>query len=212
MRSSEPIPGDPWPHDMVISIEEHDFALLRLLFVREAWQLSANDVPALSGPVDIGASRLPTHLNRNDASARWNLEWSKSWQRFDEHDRRVHPMGPAERLRLDAMSDEEVNEVYSLAPSRYWAEGVDDPAFTQWRDAQIRRTHLGHLVPLNEHPERRSLSALISAWESGLTRIVQLPYEGYVADRISRQCLVVSEQARHDAVLYDKALSEPPRI
>lgn len=121
-------------------------------------------------------------------------------------------MSAAERLRLDAMSDEEVNELYSLAPSRYWADGVDDRAVGQWRDAQLRLAQLGHLVPLNEHPERRSLPALISAWESGLTRIVQLPYEGYFADRISRQCLVVSEQARHDAGLYDKALPEPPRI
>ncbi|UFS60547.1 hypothetical protein [Subtercola endophyticus] len=210
MRSNDSIAGNPWPHDMVISIEEHDHALLRLLFVRDAWGLSPNGAPAVSGAIDVGASSRPNIVDLGDADARWRLEWRANWQRFDEHDRAVHALTGAKLRRLDAVSDEELIEKYSRMPSRYWDQGVDDRAFARWRDEQLKRSEQRRQLPLTEHPERRSLSALISAWECGLTNIVQLPYKGYFADRISRHCLVVSEAARFDAVLYGRALSAPP--
>ena len=40
MRSSGPLPGNPWPHDMVITVEDDLQPLLDLLWIREAWNLS----------------------------------------------------------------------------------------------------------------------------------------------------------------------------
>ena len=49
MRSSVPIPGNPWPHDMLITVEDNPHALVDLLWIREAWNLqpAANDLPPL---------------------------------------------------------------------------------------------------------------------------------------------------------------------
>ena len=59
-----------------------------------------------------------------------------------------------------------------------------------------------------KHPERRSLTALIAAWQGGLKKIVQLPVAGYYGERINPGCLVVSQETRFDRGLYDRALSE----
>ena len=39
MLSPVPIPGNPWPHDMVLTIENDSQALRDLFWVREAWSL-----------------------------------------------------------------------------------------------------------------------------------------------------------------------------
>ncbi len=47
MRSMFPMPDNPWPHDMAITVEDSPHALLELLWIREAWQLDAEgpDLP-----------------------------------------------------------------------------------------------------------------------------------------------------------------------
>src|SRR4051812_40899132 len=47
VRSSRLIPGNPWPHDMVIYVEDSADTLLELLWVREAWRLepAGEDLP-----------------------------------------------------------------------------------------------------------------------------------------------------------------------
>lgn len=63
-------------------------------------------------------------------------------------------------------------------------------------------------APLEESPEHRSLAALITAWEGGPKKIVQLPVAGYFAERIDPSCFVVSEGTRYNRSLYDRALEE----
>ena len=49
MRTSDPLPGDPWPQDMLIVVETDPQPLVDLLWVREAWNLSpvGLDLPPL---------------------------------------------------------------------------------------------------------------------------------------------------------------------
>ena len=47
MRSEQPIPGDAWPHEMTITVEDRPSALLELLWIREAHDLqpAADQLP-----------------------------------------------------------------------------------------------------------------------------------------------------------------------
>ena len=49
MRSNAPIPGNPWPHDMIITVEDRPNVLLELLWIREAFALQPHgeDLPPL---------------------------------------------------------------------------------------------------------------------------------------------------------------------
>src|SRR4051812_1761325 len=59
VRSDSPMPGNPWPHDMVIAVNDHERMLLELLFIRDAWKLGMADIPPLFPAPDIGRSRRP---------------------------------------------------------------------------------------------------------------------------------------------------------
>lgn len=71
MRSSVPIPGNLWSHDMVITVEDNPHALVDLLWIREAWNLqpAGNDHPPL-----LSDESVKTHA-RTEASDR-----IKTWQ------------------------------------------------------------------------------------------------------------------------------------
>ncbi len=74
MRSSASLPGNPWPHDMVITVEDDSQALLELLWVREAWQLrpEGNDLPPslVDSPSFVGGSQR---------SAAPIVAWQDAW-------------------------------------------------------------------------------------------------------------------------------------
>jgi hypothetical protein len=72
MRFTEPVPHNPWPHDMVIRVDDTPQHLTVLLFIRQAWGVAANaDVPPLAPVPDIGASRLPGVPDWKEWEARW---------------------------------------------------------------------------------------------------------------------------------------------
>lgn len=50
MRSTTPMEGNPWPHDVVISVDNDFYRLLELLWIREAWGLlpAGDDLPPCS--------------------------------------------------------------------------------------------------------------------------------------------------------------------
>jgi hypothetical protein len=73
MRSSKPVPGNPWPHDMVITVEEDPTRLIELLWIREAWDLPS----AMGEPPRLSAT--PQRIGSVDRSAPWFLEWSSEW-------------------------------------------------------------------------------------------------------------------------------------
>src|SRR3954467_14105196 len=78
MRADRPIPGNPWPHDMVITIEDHSFLLLTLLFVNHAWQLAVPDIPPLDPAPRIGDSYRPDSATIEQWRERWQAGWDEA--------------------------------------------------------------------------------------------------------------------------------------
>ncbi|PPF54456.1 hypothetical protein C5C13_13835 [Clavibacter michiganensis] len=200
MRSTRPIHGDPWPHDMVLRIEDEPRELTSLLFVREAWGLAIDDVPALDGTLDVGTSARPSGLDEAEVVKRWRTEWARVWPRMALISEAMRaPEGEAMRLLREIATD--AQDAGALGD----ADGVDREAFEVW--------HIGlrddHRLPLAEHPERICVTALAGAWRAGLETIVQLPYAGFFAERIDPATLVVSRVARHDPDMYRRALAAP---
>jgi len=201
MRSTRPIPGDPWPHDMVLRIEDEPRELTSLLFVREAWGLPIDDVPALDGTLDVGTSARPSGLDESEAVERWRTEWARGWPRIAALREAMRaPEGEMMRLLREIATDGQ-EEAGCLGD----ADGVDREAFEVW--------HIGlrddHRLPIAQHPERICVTALAEAWRDGLESIVQLPYTGFFAERIDPATLVVSRVARHDREMYRRALAAP---
>ena len=76
MQSTSAIPGNPWPHDMVVEIEDSPHALLDLLWLREACGLQPAGVdlpPLLAHPPARQAARLPDA----DRLRTWQLQIQK---------------------------------------------------------------------------------------------------------------------------------------
>ncbi|QOD44398.1 hypothetical protein [Clavibacter zhangzhiyongii] len=200
MRSTHPIPGDPWPHDMVLRIEDEPRDLTSLLFVREAWRLPIDDVPALDAIPDVGSSARPAGLDEAEAVERWRTEWARVWPRLAVLREAMRaPEEEAMRLLRDIAADGQ--HVGALSDER----GIDREAFDAWH-VTLRDDHR---LPLAEHPERIRVTALADAWRHGLESIVQLPYAGFHAERIDPATLVVSRTARHDPEMYRRALAAP---
>lgn len=204
MRSEQPTPGNAWPHDMQIAVDE-PYALTYLLFVRQAWRLDVAEIPEVDPVPATGTSSRPPTVDPTEAAARWRREWSRALTQFEPRDRRVREPDEETARLLRELPDERLAEAFSTMPSTFWAEGTDRDAFNTWSMS----LHDDHSLPLEEHPERRCLDALAPAWRTGLTTILQLPYAGYFAERLNAATLIVSRVTRHDPGLYRQALGTP---
>jgi len=204
VHSSEPIPGNPWPHNMMISVDvPHHLSLL--LFVRQAWSLNDNDVPAVSPAPEPGTSTRPAEPGSVELNEQWRQDWAQAWTEFAPRQTRITTPAAEIQHLLDTLTDEELWDAVSPAPSPIWFDGLDHGAFNHWLSS-LR----GELpVSLHDNPEHQSLPALITAWKTGLVSIIELPYAGYYADRITRTHLVVSNETRHCPELYSRALATP---
>jgi hypothetical protein len=204
MRSLVPVPGDPWPHDMVITVEDSSYPLFELLWVREGWGLrpAGDDLPPLL--VDT-----PAHATGFDTTG-WEAVWPEIWRAAVVHaasDRSPAPMaaitaaapGSAERARLIAEM---------IGPT--WRDRLGDAAFTddyrEWHSRQVTARIAAMRHSLDVQPERRSLDALIAAWRAGLTRVVTIPCRGEFVRIIGPHALLVTDVVRDDPDRYAAAL------
>lgn len=208
MRLEHPLPGDSWPHDMVIRIDDNPNNVNELLFVRSVWGIAHEaDIPPLSPQPHAGQSARPPTASFEEWSAAWMHVWAQAWEWYSTGDALQQPS--PEFLRASARPEQPVPP--SFPPywrARHGYDGIDRDALFHWmRSIRNRRD-----LPLEEHPERRSLPALIEAWEGGLATIVTLPYAGYFADRISLSHLVVSNETRADPEMYSRALKRRPEV
>jgi hypothetical protein len=203
MQGSEPTSGNFWPADMRITLSDANNQLY-LLFIRSAWHIDDTGVPELELEPNVGTSARPPTVDVADAQARWGIEWRRAWQEFEPRGGVRTPDAETQRM-LDTLTDEELWTATSTRPSDYWESGVDMDAFTAWQ-VSLRPDQT---LPLAEHPERRSLAALIAAWRTGLTTIIELPFAGYYATRIDRERIIVSAQTRRSVELYSRALGTP---
>ena len=92
-----------------------------------------------------------------------------------------------------------------------WRERFGDTAFTEeyraWTEARFRARRDDHPRSLAESPERRSLDALISAWQAGLSKVITIPCRGEHTRIIGGSTLLMTEATRKDTDLYAAALA-----
>lgn len=205
MQSNLPMPGDPWPHDMLIRVSDDDPFLTGLLLMRAAWRLTIDGVPPLDDAVNVNVSGRPEGQRSADLEREWMTDWNLAWQRYADDPER-NPMADAATAAELSESAEKLTEILAVrfwGESAIWREGIDAASLWYWR-ASVEGSD--RQLGWNETPEHQSLPALIQAWEGGLTTIVQLPYAGPFAERINRGHLVVSRHTRMDRELYSEAL------
>ncbi|MBB6406054.1 hypothetical protein [Arthrobacter sp. AZCC_0090] len=193
--------NNPWPHDMVISVEDRSLPLNELLFIRHAWDLAPDaDIPALSPRPAPGASRTPGSASVAEWEERWQTAWKRAWDWYEMRERTAENRPTPEVIRQVTRPAQPLHPfIPPLWSSEYGRDGVDQAAFHAWHNS---------LVPaVPPTAERDSLQALIPAWESGLEEIIVLPYAGFYAKRISRRQLVVSAVTRRNPASYSRALA-----
>ena len=192
-----------WPADMRIEVlvpEQLEF----LLFARSALKLSGNGVPPLDHQPDGGNSyRLAPSLSAQ-LDIIWIGDWQRTFQQFEPLSTEVRPPDFITQHLLDTVDDEDLWEAVS-GTSEVWDTVLDLPAYYAW----LRRWRIAPQVPVGYESERRALPAVIAAWQTGLTTIIDLPYRGYFADRISTTHLLVSSQTRRYLDSYSRALATP---
>ena len=211
MRSSTPLPGNPWPHDMVITVEDDSQALLELLWIREAWQLRPGgedpppalvDTPAFMG----GSQRSAAPIEE------WQDAWPAIWAAALDHDGTPRDPEVVARLHDSAIgSDDRARLLRELfGPS--WRDGRGSEALTEEAQSWMHTLFLHRVERMpptvEEQPEHAALAALIKAWQSGLTKIVEIPCIGDFTRRIGTHAILVTAETRADPERYRAALDE----
>lgn len=210
MRSSKPIPGNPWPHDMVITVEDRPSALLEMLWIREAHNLhlDGTDFPPLlvDTPPD-SSERVDDAEERN----RWERALPTLWHWVTEHTGRDQDPRHFQVLQRTANGSPERESILRemLGPS--WRDEFGDAAFDDdsYRDWSSRGMD-AHLSAMRQgmtpSPEHKNVDALVRAWRAGLTKIVTIPCEGEYSRRIGPNALLLTDATRRDSAAYERAL------
>jgi hypothetical protein len=204
------MPGNPWPHDMVIRIQDDPHALVDLLFVREAWRLAplGDDLPP---ELDLVVPRL-TGVDE-DTRAAWSAQWPDVWRAALTHAGRERDPMAFERLRTLPPGSPERERVLDEMFGPTARDAFGDEAFpdafdtwkSAWTEAVVARVHRPR--PLDEEPERICLDALVPAWRAGLTTVIELPVADDFTRRVGANALAVSSATRADPTRYRAALA-----
>ena len=214
MRFTEPMPHNPWPHDMVIRVDDNPQHLTVLLFIRQAWGIAAGtDVPALSPVPEGGASRLPAVPDRNAWEVRWHRAWERAWDWYavQEPDPTVRPTPGY--IREFSRPGRDLNPLIPpFWQTEYGWEGIDGDAYRDWQGQCRPQAHGQPPRKAADSPEPQSLPALVAAWRNGLDTVVVLPYAGFFARRITNRHLAVSAETRNDPAGYTQALESWTRL
>jgi len=206
MRSMEPIPGNPWPHDMVLTIEDAPHSLYELLWIREAHelQLTAGDLPPLltNAPPKAGLLADATRFF-------WTHTWEELWSERVAHEGKILDKSIFDQLMVAEVGSDERAQLFAQVVGPSWRDRTDDEAITdgfeQWNNARFEE-FIARRRGAHQSPERRSLDALIGAWSSGLIKIVVIPCEGSFTRRIGQSALLVTDETRGEPLAYSAAL------
>jgi hypothetical protein len=210
MRSTTPIPGNPWPHDMVITIQDDTNTLLELLWIRAAWGLRVSGTHVPPPLADASVDALPLIASPEQIGL-WEAGWPSMWDACVRHaavdfDKsifdavRASPTDSAERALL----------LRGLGGPDWRDEFGNDALPAEWKAWNITRFDqraANRPTSLDSDPERMALDALIPAWEAGLTRLIVIPCEGSFTRRVSDNALLLTEETRDDPSRYADALA-----
>jgi len=211
MRSSVPVPGNPWPHDMLITVETDPHTLVDLLWVREAWNLRpvGNDLPP---PLSDGLARAHARTESSDRVTTWRAAWPSMWAACVHHAGLLQDHSMFGRLRATADGSVERAELLESRMGPSWREEFGLGAFTdqyeEWNQARFSAQSARRAPAPDDSPERVSLASLIPAWRAGLTKIVAIPCHGSYTRVIGRHALLVTEETRDDPQRYGEALKQ----
>ncbi|MFV0374641.1 hypothetical protein [Microbacterium sp.] len=200
-----PMEGTPWPHDMVISVDNDSYQVLELLWIREAWGLrpTGDGLPPLL--VDP-----PARIGDPDDRDAWEGAWPEVWEDIVSHAAVLVEPSMFEELTRTADGSKERAELIRRLHGPTWRERFGDAAFTEeyraWAEARFRAWRDDHPRSLAESPERRSLDALIPAWRMGLSKIITIPCRGEHTRVIGGSALLMTDATRKDPDRYAAAL------
>jgi len=211
MRSSVPMPGNPWPHDMLITVEDDPHALVDLLWIRETWSLKpvGDDLPPLLSETSIGAH---TETGSPGQIVAWQDAWPAMWEACLHHAGRVRDGALFEQIRGTADGSAERAELLHQLIGPSWRDEFGDEALTDqyeaWNLARFDARSQRRQQSLEEEPERVSLAALIPAWHAGLSTIVVIPCLGSYTRVVGEHALIVTAETRDDPGRYSQALKQ----
>lgn len=205
MRSTTPLEGNPWPHDMGISVEDDSAPLLELLWLREAWGLKPTGDRLPPGLVDP-----PARAGDPADHDAWEAAWPRMWEDAVVHTAVAFEPSLFEVPARAASALAERAELIRRVHGPTWRERFGDAAlgegFRAWTEARFLTRRDDRPRSLAESPERRSLDALIAAWRIGLSNVVTIPCRGDHTRVIGGSVLLVTEATRKDPERYDAAL------
>jgi hypothetical protein len=204
VRSSRPIPGNPWPHDMMLIIDT-PHTLLDLLWIRQAWGLRAqgDDLP----PALTATPEPVTPAARAAAPvAEWEAAWPEVWAACVSHAGTPRDDDLFRRLRRTDLSADEHRALFLQLRGPSWRDRFGTEAYAdgrrQWENSEVERQHSAQ-----RDVERSLLDAVIPAWKAGLTKVVEIPCRGTFTRRIGPHGLLVTTETRGDEERYRQALS-----
>ncbi|GAB3610869.1 hypothetical protein GCM10027414_29950 [Humibacter ginsengiterrae] len=211
MRSTFPMPDNPWPHDMVITIEDSAHSLLDLLWVREAWQLEpeGSELPPV---LTATPARVSSAERAKAPIAAWRDAWPALWQSCLRHAGKQRDPESIRRLHASALGSSERAELLQELVGPSWSENFGTDALTaadhqRWEEAFYKQHGRRVSQPYDESPERVCLDTLVPAWRAGLTKIVEIPCRGTFTRILGPHSILVTEETRADPGRYREALT-----
>lgn len=208
MRSDRPTPGNPWPHDMRITIDDRPAAVLELLWLREAFGLPITD----DAPPPLTYTPAPTtRVLADDERSAWERAWPRLWDAVMRHAATEHdPAILHQLMQPTGPSDARTALLRQLmGPSwrdEFGEEVFDDVSYLDWSQRGFDAVVASQPRALADSPERRDLEALVPAWERGLTKIVTIPCRGTFTRTVPPAGLVITAGTRADSDAYRAAL------
>lgn len=208
MRSVDPMPGNPWPHDMVLRIQDDEQSVLDLLWIRATWGLAPRgDVPPQP---EIAPDANPTVQSLRRDKGEWETAWSELWSAVLAHLGRPYREDEFEELEASEVGSDERRRLFEtmIGPTwrgRFGSDGFGDE-YHAWMRSISHRRSASRPRRLEDDPERRDLGATIAAWERGLETIVTIPCIGEYTRTITATGLCVTSSTRADPDAYSRAL------
>ncbi|NNC12861.1 hypothetical protein HII28_13350 [Planctomonas sp. JC2975] len=204
MRALLPRRRNPWPHDMMLTIDT-PHPLLDLLWIRQAWGLRprGGDLPpglmVTPEPVEP-AARAAAPLSE------WEAGWPEVWAACLSHAGTQQDDELFRRVRRTDLSADEHRALFLQLRGPTWRDKFGTAAYSGGHRAWENTT----IVQQRETPrdvERSLLDAVIPAWKAGLTKIVEIPCRGTFTRRIGSNGLLVTTETRTNNQRYRQALN-----